>query len=199
MNIETVRTEFTDLLIDHFDVQSVKSYIVDPTMLRNMGESRYNKVIGIEIIINRTMRLHIFGSERQGKMLFTRPKEGIDKYIIGELRSYDFYFCLSDKHPSHRNLVARIIDIWLGHLAAENIRSTLSFYLKESGNVLDYCFGYKVLCTQRDTKTYDAVFDVLVNKNGRYHTYRGTFTNGNLSAITDEDNVSVPPEKMFEV
>jgi hypothetical protein len=198
MNIETVRTYFTDLLNDHFSVQSVKSYIVNPAKLRNQG-ARGLDIIAIEFIINRTIRLHIFGIEQDGQFVFTRPKEGIADYIIAELRPHDFYFKLNDRISSHHNLIARVIDTALGFEAAELIKSTLSFYCSESGNNLDYCYGYKVLYNYRDTKTYDADFEVLISKGGIQHPYRGSILNGLIHKVTDENGNEVKMDKLFEV
>lgn len=198
MNFETIRTQFTDLLSDHFTVQHIKVYQVDPSELRP-AELVSVPMIGIEFIINNAIHLHIFGIERDGEIKFTRPKEGIRKFILQEARSYDFYFKMNEKTNSRYNLFARIIDTWLSYEASEYIKKTVSFWQSESKNNLDYCLGYKVLYNHRYTKTFDAQFEVHIAKGGKYHTYQGTIINGALQEIRDEDDQIVTPDKLFEV
>lgn len=198
MNFETIRTQFTDLLNEHFSVQQVKAYQVDPSSLRP-AELVAIPVIGIEFIINHTMRLHVFGIERDGEVLFTRPKEGMKNFILQELRHYDFYFKMNEKINSRHNLFARIIDTWMGYEAAEYIRKTISFWRAESNNPLDYCLGYKVMYVHRYTKTYDAQFEVSINKGGEYHTYEGTILNGQLHEVKDSKLQVVSLDTLFEV
>jgi hypothetical protein len=197
MQIETIRTQFLDLLNDHFDVNSAKISTIDSSLIRNQ-ELRDTEVISIEFIVNRTIRLHIYGIESNGEVFFTRPKEGIAEYIIAELRRYDFYFRMDGNINNRHNLFARIIDNVLGYQASEYIKNTLSFFSAESGNNFDYCFGFKIIYNHRYTKTFDAQFEVLVNKRGRYHTYRGDITNGDLQRVIDEDSCTVTMENVFE-
>lgn len=198
MDLNAINTQFTNLLNDHFTIQLAKTYLVDSSQLKPI-ELVTQSVVGIEFVINHTMRLHIFGINKDGTLKFTRPKEGIKKYILQELREYDFYFTMDDRLSARYNLFARIIDTWLTFEASEYIKKTLSFWKSESGNNLDYCLGYKILYNHRYTKTFDASFEVLVNKGSSYHEYTGHIRNGELHEIWDEDKNVVSPEKIFEV
>jgi hypothetical protein len=198
MNFENVRTQFTDLLNEHFTVQQIKVYQVDPSALKPI-ELTSVPMVGIEFIINHSMHLHIFGVVRDGEIKFTRPKEGIRKFILQEVRNHDFVFRMNDKINTRFNLFARIIDTWLTYEASEYIKKTVSFWRSESKNNLEYCLGYKVLYPHRFTKTFDAQFEVHINKGGTYHIYEGMVINGALSEIRDENLQVVSPEKLFEV
>lgn len=198
MDLNSINTRFSDLLNDHFAAQLVKTYLVESGHLKSVELSN-QPVIGIEFVINHTMRLHIFGIEKNGELKFTRPKEGIKKFILQELREYDFYFIMSGQITARHNLFARIIDTWLTFNASEYIKKTLSFWKTESGNNLDYTLGYKILYNHRYTKTYDAQFEVGINKFGVYHTYQGIILNGRLHSLVDEESRNITPDKLFEV
>lgn len=198
MNIETIRTQFMDLLNDNFTVQSVKTFMLDESHPRR-GTLSSENVLAIEFIIEHTLHLHIFGVERDGEILFTRPKEGIAEFLISELRPYDFYFRLNRHINSQHNLIARIIDTSVGYRASDYIKNTLRFYSKEAEHYCDYCVGYKMLHIHRYTKTFDATFEVLINKKGEYIPFRGTLINGIVTKVTNSDGETIPLDKMFEV
>lgn len=198
MDLENIRTQFTDLLNDHLTVQQVKVYQVDPAELKPV-ELISIPVVGIEFVINHSMYLHTFGIMRDGEIKFTRPKEGIRKFILQEVRNYDFIYKMNDKLDTRFNLFSRIIDTWVTYEASEYIKKTVSFWCSESKNNLDYCLGYKVLYSHRFTKTFDAQFEVRINKNGVYHVYEGIVINGTLSEIKDDKLQVISPDKLFEV
>lgn len=197
MNIENISSKFMHLLSAEYAVQSAKSFMLDETHPRR-GQLGSEDVLAIQFIINHRLRLHVFAVERDGEVLFTRPKEGISEFLISELRPYDFYFKLNDHINFQHNLIARIIDTSVGFQASDYIKKTLSFFSKEASQYCDYCVGYKMVHVHRQTKTYDATFEVHIKKGGDYVPYRGTITNGEIVKVVDGDGNTILLDKIFE-
>lgn len=196
MNVESIRNNLITALSEHFTVQSVKCHIIDGSKLRG-NFMKAKQVLGFEFIINGTGRFHVYSMQRDGEYVFTRPKEGLSDYLIPEIREKDFYFHLDGNIMNKYNLIGRFIDNWINHVACCEIKGMVADWHEESGNDLEYCIGYKITKCHKFTKTYDAIFEVLVNKGADYITYRGELFNGKLYTISDNDGNSVAIKKIF--
>lgn len=197
MNLDAIRTQFTTKLGEYLTVNSVRISLAAPGSSRDMSMSGI-EVACIEFIVNREIRMYTFASKQKGRIAFTRPKEGILRFLLCELKSYDFCFYITESINDRFNLIGRIVDSVVGLTAAKDIKRRLQKACEQSGNDLQYSDGYKVTFTHRHTQTYDALFEVTVEKNGRFVQYDGVIKNGQIVSLNG-DQGPVKLSDIFEI
>jgi len=197
LNLDAIRAEFATKLGEYLTINSVRVTRANPGSLRDMSMNGI-EVACIEFIVNRDIRMYTFAIESKGRIAYTRPKEGILRFLLCELKSYDFYFYITESMNERFNLLGRIVDSVVGLMAAKDIKRRLQRACEQSGNDLQYSDGYKVTFTHRHTQTYDALFEVTVEKNGRFVQYDGVIKNGQIVSIHG-DNGPVKLSDIFEI
>jgi hypothetical protein len=197
LNLDAIHTQFAAKLGEFLTVNSVKVKRANPGTLRDASMNGL-EVACIEFIVNRDIRMYTFAIESKGRIAFTRPKEGILRFLLCELKSYDFYFYITESINDRFNLIGRIVDSVVGLMAAKDIKRRLQKACEQSGNDLQYSDGYKVTFTHRHTQTYDAFFEVIVEKHGRFVQYDGIIKNGQIVSLTD-DQGPIKLSDIFEI
>lgn len=155
---------------------------VDQDQLREFHLFQNNEVHCFTFVINGAERYYIFYCEVDGKVKFTRAKEGLLGELLRTVNPRDFQYDLFDTPLNNRfNVCGKLVVTYLNNQARSDIDKFVAEY---TDGTLDYTIGHNVTTFYRFSMSYNAEFALHVkHEEGKYREYRGFFIRSKFNNI----------------
>lgn len=188
--ITTLRKVIAKTLSEKFRVNQISVTKV-PDVLLHSAHIWESDVYAFEFIIDSAERYVTFCSIRNGKVLFTRTKEGIVKYLAGLVRPHDFGLVATGDYFNRNDVVGKFIECRINLKARETLDGIFGKYVDEAfevtGAEYNYALGYQITRRHKASMTFDCEFELLIKKEEDidFTTYVGEVLNGNMMDLKD--------------
>ncbi|AEV89453.1 hypothetical protein OBP_016 [Pseudomonas phage OBP] len=193
MQVEQYRSLLSAQLSKTFKVDQIRASVVPPSQL-NGPLLRSMTVYCYEFFINSCERYFTFAVELDGKVFFTRPKEGIREYLTPLIRNKDFGFALTGEIHNHKDVVGKFIESKINRDAWTIMGNTLADELGDESMIsFDYWFGFKVTRHHKEALSFDSDVELMIRRKDSpdIEVYRGNFVDGNIGTFRNKYNETV--------
>lgn len=196
--IDSIRSIISKQLSEKFGLDQVVISRVDDDQLYQ-GHEFESDVYAFEFIINGQNRYTTFFGYRNGKIGFTRCKEGIQRRLAGLIRPHDFGLGATDDYFRRDDVVGKFLEYVINQKVEMDIQDKLDNLYKNATKCSDYTFGYYVTRRHKTTMSYDADIEILVRGESDpvYKRYDANVINGRMVSIRNSDGVEVPLKSLF--
>lgn len=195
--IDEIRSTITANLAEKFSLDQVTTYEVPQDWLHG-GNVFESKVYALEFIINCNSRYTAFFGVRNGRIGLTRAKEGIVKYLAGQVRPHDFGLYATGDYYRRDDVVGKFLEYVINMIVNLDLETMLGDLYRIAPRTADYSYAYYVTRRHKATMSYDCEFEVLVRgeRASKYEKYKGEMINGRLTSFKHEGD-EVPFNSIF--
>lgn len=195
--IDTIRNTITANLREKFSLDQVVVYEVPEDWLHR-GNVFESKVYALEFIINCNTRYTVFFGTRNGQIKLTRAKEGIVKYLAGQVRPHDFGLLATGDYYRRDDMVGKFLEYVINQKVNLDIENLLGNLYEKAPRTADYTYSYYVTRRHKATMLYDCELEILVRgeRASKFEKYEGIIINGHLTTLKHE-GIEVPLKSIF--
>lgn len=196
--VESIRKIISGQLSEKFGLDQIIISRVEDDLLYQ-GHEFESDVYALEFIINGQNRYTTFFGYRNGKIGFTRCKEGILRRLAGLIRPHDFGLGATDDYFRRDDVIGKFLEYVINQKVEMDIQDKLDTLYKHAIKCSDYTFGYYVTRRHKTTMSYDADVEILVRgeSDPMYRRYEANVINGRMVSVRNSDGVEVPLKSLF--
>lgn len=198
IEITRFRKIISTTLSEKFTVNQVTVNVVNPSDLYD-GHIWESEVYAFEFIINSSDRYFTFCIVRNGRVMFTRPKEGIQSKLAGLIRPNDFGLMASGDYLRFNDVIGKFIECQINLQAHKTIQEVFDLNRTVADKDYDVVLGYNITRRHKTTMSFDCDFEALIKEKEAvdYTRYHGEMINGKLAGLYDVDNKSINLRDVF--